>query len=287
MVTGGRILHHLAQRLPDPKNTVIFIGFQAPGTRGVTIKSGAPEVRIFGETVTIRAQIEVLEQFSDHADTPELLDWLRTFSRQALVSRIWCTANRRLVPAARCDDEGTGMERAGGGMDGESGCLISGALMTEGELKKYLEAAEKSPKQVAAAVSGLPEKTLRYKPSPEKWSILEILGHLADIEIVYAYRLRQMLADKKPVIAPIDQNDWARNLGHMDTPPAELIALYGLNRHANLRLLQRLKAADLAKSAFHPETKKEFTVAELVERMATHGASHLEQIERLKREAKG
>lgn len=158
--------------------------------------------------------------------------------------------------------------------------------MTEGELKKYLEAAEKSPKQVAAAVSGLLEKTLRYKPSPEKWSILEILGHLADIEIVYAYRLRQMLADKKPVIAPIDQNDWARNLGHADTPPAELIALYGLNRHANLRLLQRLKASDLAKSAFHPETKKEFTVAELVERMATHGASHLEQIERLKREAK-
>ncbi len=109
---------------------------------------------------------------------------------------------------------------------------------------------------------GCRKKTLRYKPSPEKWSILEILGHLADTEIVYAYRLRQMLADKKPVIAPIDQNDWARNLGHMDTPPAELIALYGLNRHANLRLLQRLKAADLAKSAFHPETKKEFTVAE-------------------------
>ena len=49
MVTGGRILHHLMQRLPDPKNTVIFIGFQAPGTRGFTIKSGAPEVRIFAE----------------------------------------------------------------------------------------------------------------------------------------------------------------------------------------------------------------------------------------------
>ena len=50
----------------------------------------------------------------------------------------------------------------------------------------------------------------------------------ADVEIVYAYRLRQMLADKKPVIAPMDQNDWARNLGCSETPPAELIALYGL-----------------------------------------------------------
>ena len=157
--------------------------------------------------------------------------------------------------------------------------------MTESELKKHLEAAEKSPKQVAAAVSGLAEKTLRHKPAPDKWCILEILGHLADIEIVYGYRLRQMLADKKPVIAPMDQNDWARNLGSMETPPAEMIALYGLNRHSNLRLLQRLKPEDLKKSAYHPELEKEFTVAEMVERMGTHGEGHLAQIERLKKEA--
>jgi metallo-beta-lactamase family protein len=86
MVTGGRILHHLIQRLPDPKNTVLFIGFQAPGTRGFTIKSGSPEVRIFGETVPIRAQIATLEQFSDHADTPELLEWLRSFSNKPEVT---------------------------------------------------------------------------------------------------------------------------------------------------------------------------------------------------------
>jgi metallo-beta-lactamase family protein len=82
MVTGGRILHHLAQRLPDPKTLVIFVGFQAPGTRGFTIKSGAPEVKIFGEMVPVRAQIAALEQFSDHADTPELLEWLRTFPQK-------------------------------------------------------------------------------------------------------------------------------------------------------------------------------------------------------------
>ena len=79
MVTGGRIQHHLAQRLPDSRNTIIFIGFQAQGTRGFTIKSGAPEVKIYGEFVPIRAQIAALEQFSDHADTPELLQWLRSF----------------------------------------------------------------------------------------------------------------------------------------------------------------------------------------------------------------
>lgn len=79
MATGGRILHHLAQRLPDPRNLVLFIGFQAPGTRGFAIKSGTEEIKIFGDYVPIRAQIAALEQFSDHADPPELLNWLRTF----------------------------------------------------------------------------------------------------------------------------------------------------------------------------------------------------------------
>ena len=82
MVTGGRIQHHLAQRLPDPKTLVLFIGFQAPGTRGYTIKNGAPEVKIYGQIVPIRAQIAALEQFSDHADTPELLEWLGTFKQK-------------------------------------------------------------------------------------------------------------------------------------------------------------------------------------------------------------
>jgi len=155
--------------------------------------------------------------------------------------------------------------------------------MNEAELKKHLEAAEKSPKQVAAAVSGLTEKTLRFKPAPDQWCILEILGHLADIEVVYAYRIRQMLADSKPVIAPMDQDAWAKNLGYTESSPAELIALYGLNRHANLQLLRRLKAGDLNKSAFHPELQQQLTVAEMIERMAGHGANHLEQIERLKK----
>jgi len=82
MVTGGRILHHLAQRLPDPRNLVLFIGFQAPGTRGFIIKNKSDEVKIYGDFVPIRAQVAALEQFSDHADPPELLQWLRTFGSQ-------------------------------------------------------------------------------------------------------------------------------------------------------------------------------------------------------------
>jgi metallo-beta-lactamase family protein len=82
MATGGRILHHLAQRLPDPRNLVTFIGFQAPGTRGAIIKGGATEVKIFGQFIPIRAQVAAIEQFSDHADPPELLEWLRTFKNK-------------------------------------------------------------------------------------------------------------------------------------------------------------------------------------------------------------
>jgi hypothetical protein len=154
--------------------------------------------------------------------------------------------------------------------------------MTEAEFKKHLDAAEKSPREIAAAVSGLPDKVLRYKPSPEQWCVLEILGHLADVEIIYGYRLRQMLADSQPAIAPVDQDAWARNLNYMNAPPPELVAFYGLARHHNLRLLRSLKASDLAKSAFHPETQGPVTVATLVERMAGHGAAHLRQIEKLK-----
>ena len=158
--------------------------------------------------------------------------------------------------------------------------------MTERELKKNLEAAEKSPKQIAAAVSGVPEKTLRFKPAPDKWCILEILAHLADMDILYAYRLRQMLADEKPVIAPIDQDAWAEHLGYMESSAPELIALYGLNRHASLQLLRRLKPGDLERSAYHPELKRQVTVAEIVRMMGAHGANHLEQIERLKKAGK-
>jgi metallo-beta-lactamase family protein len=82
MVTGGRVLHHLAQRLPDPRNQVIFIGFQAPGTRGEIIKNQAKSLRIFSEEVPIRAHVAALEQFSDHADTEELLCWLGSFRKQ-------------------------------------------------------------------------------------------------------------------------------------------------------------------------------------------------------------
>jgi len=79
MATGGRILHHLKHRLPDPRNTVLFIGFQSSGTRGQLLKDGAKEIKIHGEMVPVRAQIRSMESFSGHADCDEIMRWLRGF----------------------------------------------------------------------------------------------------------------------------------------------------------------------------------------------------------------
>jgi metallo-beta-lactamase family protein len=81
MATGGRILHHLRNRLPDERNTVIFVGFQAAGTRGRRLVDGENEIKIFGQPVPVRAQIERLENLSAHADYREILRWLSGFKR--------------------------------------------------------------------------------------------------------------------------------------------------------------------------------------------------------------
>jgi len=75
MATGGRVLHHLRHRLPDPSTTVVFVGFQAEGTRGRRILDGEREVKIFGEMVPVGAQVCSIPSLSAHADADELTIW--------------------------------------------------------------------------------------------------------------------------------------------------------------------------------------------------------------------
>lgn len=77
MATGGRILHHLIQRLPDARNSVAFVGFQAYGTRGRLLAEGARQIRIFGVDYPVRASIHVIDSFSAHGDYSEILRWLK------------------------------------------------------------------------------------------------------------------------------------------------------------------------------------------------------------------
>jgi len=81
MATGGRILHHLKRLLPDPRTTVLFVGYQAAGTRGRLLKDGAHELKMLGAMVPVRARIAASDVYSAHADRGEILRWLGGFRR--------------------------------------------------------------------------------------------------------------------------------------------------------------------------------------------------------------
>ncbi len=78
MATGGRVLHHLRRRLPDPKTTVLLVGYQAVGTRGRLLQDGAASVKMLGEVVPVRARVRTIHGLSAHADADGLVRWLRT-----------------------------------------------------------------------------------------------------------------------------------------------------------------------------------------------------------------
>jgi metallo-beta-lactamase family protein len=81
MATGGRVLHHLKACLPDARNTVLFVGYQAAGTRGRQLVDGAKTVKIHGEIIPVQARIELVESMSAHADSTEILQWLGGFTK--------------------------------------------------------------------------------------------------------------------------------------------------------------------------------------------------------------
>lgn len=79
MLSGGRILHHLKARLPDPNNIVLFVGWQAAETKGRLLLQGLPKIRIHHEEVAVKAQIAVIDSLSAHADSDDILQWMQNF----------------------------------------------------------------------------------------------------------------------------------------------------------------------------------------------------------------
>ncbi len=79
MATGGRVVHHLKEAAPDARNTILFSGFQAGGTRGAAILEGAREIKIHGEYVPVRAEVAMIDNLSAHADANEIIGWLKSF----------------------------------------------------------------------------------------------------------------------------------------------------------------------------------------------------------------
>ncbi|MEP7344778.1 MAG: MBL fold metallo-hydrolase RNA specificity domain-containing protein, partial [Gemmatimonadaceae bacterium] len=86
MAESGRILHHLTHGASDPRNTILIVGFQAEHTLGRRIVEKQPVIRVFGEEIPLRAQVEVLNGYSAHADRQELLTWARSVRGEATTS---------------------------------------------------------------------------------------------------------------------------------------------------------------------------------------------------------
>jgi len=130
--------------------------------------------------------------------------------------------------------------------------------------------------RLAALAGQLGAQGLRRSPAPGKWSAAEILCHLADCEVVFAYRLRQALAEPHHVIQPFDQDVWAAGYAALDG--AEAMAVFTAVRRWNLALFARLTAADFEKRLTHPE-RGDMTVRTVMETMAGHDLNHIGQIE--------
>jgi metallo-beta-lactamase family protein len=104
MATGGRVLHHLKLRLPDPRTTVLLVGYQAAGTRGRSLQDGAKTLRMHGQDVPVKAKIELLDGLSAHADQGEILKWLSGFKKppkQTYIVHGETTAAEELAEAIR------------------------------------------------------------------------------------------------------------------------------------------------------------------------------------------
>jgi len=137
---------------------------------------------------------------------------------------------------------------------------------------------------IAATPARLRELTDRLgalverRPAPGKWSPREILCHLADCEIVFAFRLRQALAQPHHIIQPFDQDAWAATYGVQNAETA--LTVFTVVRQWNLALLRVTSPADYSRKVTHPE-RGEMTVQTIVETMGGHDLNHLTQIQSL------
>jgi len=133
---------------------------------------------------------------------------------------------------------------------------------------------------LAELMAGASEQRLRARPSKDKWSVAEILAHLADDEIATAWRYRQMVEHSGIALAGFDQELWARMGDYASRTPQESLELFRLLRKANLQFLQQLAPEQWECHGIHAERGR-ITVKQLATHMAGHDANHVEQICRI------
>jgi hypothetical protein len=138
-----------------------------------------------------------------------------------------------------------------------------------------------TPAALSRAIDGLSLDQMRRPEAPGKWSIVQVIQHLADSEIVHAWRMRLILAQDRPPLTGYDQDSWAERLRYDQEDPADALALFTVLRKANLRLLDRASPTELKRVGVHVERGDE-SVEHIRRLYAGHDLLHLRQIERVK-----
>jgi uncharacterized damage-inducible protein DinB len=138
-----------------------------------------------------------------------------------------------------------------------------------------------TPDALCVAFAGMTAAQLAQPESAGKWSVRQVLRHLADSEIVWAYRLRVVLAQDRPTLAGYDQDAWADRLAYADADPAASLADFEVLRRSNLALLAAARPADLQRVGVHAERGEE-SVAHMMKLYAGHDLLHLRQLARIR-----
>lgn len=146
--------------------------------------------------------------------------------------------------------------------------------------KDPLELQRKTPKILEELLRHASPEQLTTRPSPNKWSIGEILAHLAEDEIATAWRYRQMVEHNGIELAGFDQDLWARMGDYASRAPEDSLAMFRLLRAANLQFLSQLTSGQWECFGIHAERGR-ITVRDLAVHMAGHDANHMEQIRRI------
>lgn len=146
--------------------------------------------------------------------------------------------------------------------------------------KQPLAIQSVTPKKLERLINSVPRARLRKRPAPDKWSVSEILAHLADAEIVAGFRMRLILGAPGAPIAAFNQNAWATS-GHYDQrDPRKSLEQFRAFRDANLALLKSLTADQWKHYRIHSERGEE-SIEHIAKMFAGHDISHLQQIERI------
>ncbi|NUO78987.1 DinB family protein [candidate division KSB1 bacterium] len=134
---------------------------------------------------------------------------------------------------------------------------------------------------IVSEVTGLEEAALRHPEKPGKWSIMQVVQHLADSELVAGYRMRMILAHPNPPIQGYDQDAWANELRYNDVSLRDALEQLRVLRSLNLKLVRSLSKEQLAREGLHSERGPE-SVWKIVQMMAGHDLLHRNQIQRIK-----